>query len=318
MAIQINSNIDLFSSSQVISLWLADKSSEITRREYEKDLCYFFRAIFDSEISEELVNNFLKITQAQANAIILFYKKYLQKLKLAPTTINRKISTIKSFVSIANRLDLCHFSLKNIVSLEKFKPYRDTSGISLLEFKKVLTLCKTSSLKGKRDFALLLLLWTNALRRNEISLLNKEDFKVSSNKLWILGKGYNEKQIVDLSPKTVQAIIDWLKIRKNKNIDQNSSLFIALDARSIGKRLTGDGIYKIVNFYCKKAKITKQMSPHRIRHSSITLALDKSQGDIRKVQKLSRHKNLNTLIIYDDNRNEGQLELSKQLEQDLF
>ena len=60
------------------------------------------------------------------------------------------------------------------------------------------------------------------------------------------------------------------------------------------------------------------MSPHRIRHSSITTALNKSRGDIKKVQKLSRHKSLNTLMIYDDNLSQDQLELSKQLESDLF
>jgi integrase/recombinase XerC len=219
---------------------------------------------------------------------------------------------------MANRLGLCNFSLKNTVSLEKVKPYRDTSGISLLEFKKVLSLCRISSIKGKRDFALLLLLWTNALRRNEISLLNIGDFKQSSNKLWVTGKGYNEKQMINLSLKTTESIIDWLEIYKNQKINYNSPLFIALDKKSYGKRLTGSGIYKIVHFYCKKAGIIKQMSPNRIRHSSITVALDKSQGNIRKVQKLSRHKNLNTLIVYDDNRKQDQLELSQQLEKDLF
>jgi integrase/recombinase XerC len=318
MTIQTNSNVNFSINNNIVSLWLADKSSLMTRYEYKKDLCYFFQILFNSKISEELISNFLQITQVQANTILIVYKNYLQKLKLAPTTINRKISTIKSFVSMANRLGLCNFSLKNTVSLEKFKPYRDTSGISLLEFKKVLSLCKISSIKGKRDFALLLLLWTNALRRNEISLLNIGDFKKSSNKLCITGKGYKEKQIINLSSKTAQSIIDWLEIYKNQKINCNLPLFIALDKKSYGKRLTGNGIYKIVRFYCDKAGIMKQMSPHRIRHSSITIALDKNQGNIRKVQKLSRHKNINTLIVYDDNRNQDQLELSKQLEKDLF
>ena len=44
------------------------------------------------------------------------------------------------------------------------------------------------------------------------------------------------------------------------------------------------------------------MSPHRIRHSSITEALNLTNGDVSKVQKLSRHSNLNTLMIYDNNR----------------
>ena len=303
---------------QAIALWLSTKSSEVTRYEYEKDLCYFFRTISGKEISEDLVDNFLKVTPSQANTILISYKTYLKSLELAPTTINRKISTIKSFVTVAYHLGLCHFSFKNSVSLEKCKSYKDTSGISISEFKKVLNLCKVSCLKGKRDFALLLLLWTNALRRNEISSLNVGDFKLSSSKLWIRGKRFNEKQIVDLSPKTTQAIVEWLKDRKNEKINHNSPLFIALDTRSAGKRLTGDGIYKIVRRYCEKAGIDKQMSPHRIRHSSITTALNKSRGDIKKVQKLSRHKSLNTLMIYDDNLSRDQLELSKQLENDLF
>lgn len=314
----VNSNTEDLSANQIIFLWLADKSSELTRREYKKDLYYFFHIISNSRISEELINSFLKATQSEANTILIAYKGYLQKLKLAPSTINRRISTVKSFISTANRLGLCQYSLNNTVSLERFKSYRDTSGISVTEFKKVLNLCQTSCLKGKRDFALLLLLWTNALRRNEISLLNIKDFKSSTKKLWIVGKGYNEKQIIDLSSKTTQAIVNWLNNRETQKVNDNSPLFIALDKKSIGKRLTGDGIYKIVRRYCKKAGINKQMSPNRIRHSAITTALDKNQGDIRKVQKLSRHKNLNTLMIYDDNRNRDQLKLSKQLEKDLF
>jgi len=49
--------------------------------------------------------------------------------------------------------------------------------------------------------------------------------------------------------------------------------------------------------HSEKAGIKKPMSPHRIRHSAITAALDATDGDVRKVQKLSRHRNLNTLMI---------------------
>jgi integrase/recombinase XerC len=69
-----------------------------------------------------------------------------------------------------------------------------------------------------------------------------------------------------------------------------------------GHRLTGDGIRKIVVRHSENAGIKKQMSPHRIRHLAITATLDATDGDVRKVQKLSRHRNLNTLMIYDDNR----------------
>ncbi|MEG3900925.1 tyrosine-type recombinase/integrase [Microcoleus sp. B4-C5] len=59
----------------------------------------------------------------------------------------------------------------------------------------------------------------------------------------------------------------------------------------------------------------KQMSPHRIRHSAITAALDATDGDVRKVQKLSRHKNLNTLMVYDDNRGRDQRDVTELLDE---
>ena len=52
----------------------------------------------------------------------------------------------------------------------------------------------------------------------------------------------------------------------------------------------------------QKVDITKNMSPHRVRHSSITTALDHSNGNYRKVQNLSRHANIDTIQKYDDNR----------------
>jgi len=55
------------------------------------------------------------------------------------------------------------------------------------------------------------------------------------------------------------------------------------------------------------------MSPHRVRHSAVTAALDATDGNIRKVQKLSRHADSRTLMIYDDNCSNDQQELSDVL-----
>ncbi len=77
---------------------------------------------------------------------------------------------------------------------------------------------------------------------------------------------------------------------------------------------SGDGICKMVVRHSENAGITKKMFPHRIRHSAITAALDATDGDVRKVQKLSRHRNLNTLMIYDDNRGRDQHDLTEMLD----
>jgi integrase/recombinase XerC len=90
----------------------------------------------------------------------------------------------------------------------------------------------------------------------------------------------------------------------------DSPLFCTVDRATFGHRLSGNAIYNIVRNSSKLAGITKLMSPHRIRHSAITAALDATNEDTRKVQKLSRHKNLNTLMIYDDNRHQHQSEVT--------
>ena len=157
------------------------------------------------------------------------------------------------------------------------------------------------------------LLWGNALRRGEISLTNINDFDAENNTLSILGKGRGtEREVVSLSLKTAIAIEQWLDVRDTAAPD--APLFIAIDNACYGKRLSGNGIYTIVDRLCKKAGISKKMSPHRIRHSSITAALDATDGNIRKVQKLSRHANINTLMTYDDNRVNYQEEVTQILD----
>ena len=139
------------------------------------------------------------------------------------------------------------------------------------------------------------------MRRNEVSQLNVGDFDPDGKTLRIFGKGRGtQSEVVDLGDSTVEAIADWLATSTTKR--PNAPLFIALDFHNRGHRLTGDGIRRIVVRVCDLAGIKKPMSPHRIRHSAITAALDATDGNVRKVQKLSRHRQLDTLMIYDDNR----------------
>ncbi len=109
----------------------------------------------------------------------------------------------------------------------------------------------------------------------------------------------------------MEALQDWLVARRE--LKRSKPLFIALDRASYGHRLTGTGVYKIVSQIAREAGINKPLSPHRIRHSGITAALEATNGDVRKVQKLSRHSDLNTLMIYDDNRKNQQGEVTDLL-----
>lgn len=167
-------------------------------------------------------------------------------------------------------------------------------------------------MKRKRDYAILRLLWDNVLRRSEISQANVKDFDPVAKTLRIYGKGRGtQTQIISLSAVATAALEQWLKARGW--VKASDSLFIALDRVSYGHRLTGTAIYKIVRSCAQDAGIIKLLSPHRIRHSGITAALEATGGDVRKVQKFSRHSNLNTLMIYDDNRANLQKEVTDLL-----
>jgi integrase/recombinase XerC len=196
---------------------------------------------------------------------------------------------------------------------EKLCAYRDTTGIDPEAFKRVLSAIDRTSLKGIRDYALLILLWSNALRRSEVSKANIGDFDPVAKTLRIFGKGRgNNAETVSLGKATVMAIEAWLEARGEHQPDK--ALFCSVNIGYRDGRLCPQAIYDIVKSRCQSAGITKPMSPHRVRHSSITAALEATGGDVRRVQKLSRHSSLNTLLIYDDNRKNHQGEVTDLLD----
>ncbi|PSF33876.1 integrase [Aphanothece hegewaldii CCALA 016] len=292
---------------------LSDKRSPETRRGYARDLRDFFRFVANvDEPTPEVVQAFLKLDQFQALSLVLRYKSHLyDERSLKEATVNRRLAAIKSLVRLANQLGQCSFTLSEIKG-DKIVRYRDTTGVSKEVYRRMLSISDRSTLKGKRDYAILRLLWDNALRRGEIEKADIKDLDLSERSLLILGKGKGQqKQAITLSRLTVEAIMNWLQARRELDVTQ--PLFIALDRAYYGHRLTGTAIYKLVDAISISAGINKKLSPHRIRHSGITAALDATNGDVRKVQKLSRHADLNTLMIYDDNRRDVQGEISDLL-----
>jgi integrase/recombinase XerC len=206
------------------------------------------------------------------------------------------LSAVKSLANHARKLGQCGFTLQDVTHVHAEK-YRDTSGVGVEAYRSILQEVDRSSLKGKRDYAILRLLWDNALRRGELVATNIGDFR--DEKLWIIGKGKTQRQSIDLAPQTLAALEEWVAVRGGQ---VNEPIFIALDARSYGHRLSGRSVARVVDWVATDAGVTKHLSPHRIRHSSITTFLDASGGDVRTAQRLSRHSRLDTLMIYDDNR----------------
>ena len=299
-------------NSDILGDLLANKRSVQTRQAYAKDLRDFFTFIANSDPTPELVGEFLALEQFDALALVLNYRQHLINKGLKESTVNRRLAAIKSLVNYARTIGRCKFTLADIKN-EKVRRYTDTSGIPTDQMKTLLELCDRTTLKGKRDYAIFRLLWSNALRRGEISNANVTDLDIDNRCLWIQGKGRGtDKEKIELGLATLDAIQDWLTARGR--VRKTSPLFCTLDYCTKGHRLSGEAIYTIVRELAEKAQIKKRLSPHRIRHSSITAALDATGGDVRRVQKLSRHHDLNTLMIYDDNRQNAQGEITNLLD----
>ena len=284
-----------------------------TQRGYAGNVRLFFEYFLLREPLGRDVEEFWGLDGETANGLILKFKNHLVAQGRKAATINRYLAAIKYLIKVGRNLKRCryHFDSDRIESLKVTK-YRDTRGVVVDEYNKVFDVIDTHSTKGKRDYALFLLLWANVLRRGEVAKLTVGDFDYHDLTLIVYGKGQgNDETKIDLNLEVAEAISDWLGSRTN--IKPSDPLFIALDFHNYGHQLTGDGIYAIVRKTCDKAGIKKRMTPHKIRHSGITDALDLAEGDYRKVQHLSRHADPRTILVYEDNKNQYQLELTNKL-----
>ena len=297
---------------EILDSFLETKHKPNTRRAYEKDLRLFFKAIApDRELNEILIREFLGLPTPKAVQLVLYFKHQEKARGLSDATIERRVSAVKALVSHARIIGLTTITLEDVRSV-KIERYRDTTGVDVEVYRQILQAVDTSTLKGKRDNAILRLLWTNALRRNEVVGCDICDFDGEGQRLRILGKGKSNLEWVDLASGTSAAIVRWLDARGEAN--PGAPLFVGLDKAHSPGRLAGSSVYRIVRSYSQDAGVEKVMSPHRVRHSAITAALDASDSDYRKVQRLSRHADIRTLQIYDDNRQGHQGEMSNLLE----
>lgn len=296
----------------VLALLLADKRSENTRRAYRYDLRNFFLTVYESPVTPAFLRQFLALKTPQMVAVLLRYKGQLIGDKLSEATVNRRLSAVMSLVKFARKVGATEADPGGLVGTEKVTPYRETRGITPAQARLLLQQPDRTTLKGKRDIALLRLLLENALRRAEALTVTIADFDPEARTLSIAGKGKGtQRERITLSAASVAALRDYLETRGAT--ERDSPLFISVSRAACGQPLTPDGLYKIIRRLAKQAGLENELSPHRLRHTAITMALDASGGDVRRVQRLSRHAKLETLQIYDDNRTDLQGEVTDLL-----
>ena len=279
--------------SAIVEAFLAGRSPR-TLEAYRADLLDFARFL-GVEGAEEASRVLLSGGRGEANATAHGYRADLLVRGLAPATVNRRLAALRSLVKLARLFGMVVYHLD--VESVKSQSYRDTRGPGREGVRRLLAeLDRRTSPMSKRDRALVRLLHDRGLRRGEAVALDLEDVDIEAGTVRIVGKGRTEKETLTLPDPTASALSAWIGVRGTAP----GPLFTNFDRSGKGGRLTGRSVARILAGIGDKVDV--KVRPHGLRHAGITEALDATGGNVRAVQKFSRHRDLRVLSVYDDNR----------------
>lgn len=293
-------------SPQAVLAALFSSKGKRTVKAYRIDL-EDFRRFLQAETMEEAARALFDNEGGHANALALSYRTHLIERQLAAATINRRVAALKSLWKLALLVGLVKTPL-TVESLPQ-QNYRDTRGPGKEGIQKLFAhLEGKKDTKSIRDRALLRLLFDLALRSGEILELKREHLSIENRTLSIHGKGRTQRETLTVPKKTCEALGDWLKLRGN---DPGALIKRVENNGGIREGLSDKGVYQVLQRLGKEAGVL--VKPHGVRHASITEALNKLNGDVRSVQKFSRHKDVKVLMTYDDNRKDVAGEIAELL-----
>jgi len=163
------------------------------------------------------------------------------------------------------------------------------------EARRIINTPDTTCALGYRDRAIMEVLYTTGIRKQELNNLNLTDVDYHDGFLRIdQGKGRKDR-IVPLGRIACRYLENYIKSVRPELIKDpyNNALFLS----TRGNRLSKNMVWEMVKKYAKKAKIKKNISPHTFRHSCATAML-KNKADIRAVQELLGHESLESTQVY--------------------
>lgn len=208
-------------------------------------------------------------------------------------TQNYYLIAVRAFLKYLRRRGVESISPERI-ELAKV-PERSLDLISPAELTRLLAAPDTNTIQGKRDRALLELLFSTGLRVSELCSLSIDDVDLTRDEFSIRGKG-DRIRVVFLSDTAKLTIKEYIKARK----DMSDALFVQHGKNPNVDRdahLSTRAVQRIMKRYAAEAGITRKVTPHVIRHSFATDLLSNG-ADLRSVQALLGHAHIGTTQIY--------------------
>lgn len=261
---------------------------------YLKDIKNYSDLTINSYFKD--LEEFIKFTNKDLLTInkndIKSYLKYLFDKDNSSKTVSRKISTLKSFYKYyKSKGTILVNPVSNIKypkldkNLPKFIPYNE-----LEELIKV----STEDTFGERNNLIIELMYATGVRVSELVNITLNDIDYKNKQINICGKGSYER-IVYYGSEAEEALNKYINNLRKELLKGRESKYLILNKD--GNKITTRGISKIIDSLINKVSIKTKVSPHTLRHTFATHLLDNG-CDLRSVQELLGHKNINTTEIY--------------------
>ena len=218
---------------------------------------------------------------------INFYIRNLKESKLAPTSITRKIASIRGFFKWTASMNILEKNPASTIEQPKI-PQRLPKVISIKEIEEILR-SNLSSIQ----FVIIELLYSCGLRVSELVNLKLNDIDINSKYVRCFGKGSKER-IIPLGKKAIEALTKYIPEREFylKKYNLATKKLLVLENGRIANR---QDIYTFIHVRGKL--IHKNISPHTLRHSFATHLLENG-ADLRIVQELLGHSDVSTTQLY--------------------
>lgn len=257
--------------------------SSNTLQSYKRDIEQYLAYLL--EINLQNISNTNKTT-------IITYLLHLQKKGRATSTISRNLASIRSFYQYLTKNKLIDQDPTS--ELESPKVQKKLPQIlSTQEVELLLDQPKCIDLKGFRDKAMLELLYATGIRVSELISLNLNDINMEVGFIKC-NKGTRER-MVPIGSIAITALKEYMiKARPLLiQVADEKALFVNIN----GGRLTRQGFWKIIKQYKNLAQISKDITPHTLRHSFAAHLLENG-ADLRSIQEMLGHSDISSTQIY--------------------
>ncbi|MFR8104604.1 MAG: site-specific tyrosine recombinase XerD [Clostridia bacterium] len=258
------------------------KLSDNTLQSYRRDIVQYEDYVNTNKI------NYLKVTEKDIHA----YIDHLQSIGKKTSTMSRSLASIRSFYQFLLRTKkIKHDPTEGIQSpkVEKKAP----SVLTSQEIELLLDQPKDVDLKGTRDKAMLEFAYATGMRVTEIISLDIDD--VNLDESYVTCRTGSKQRNIPIGSLSLKALREYIEEARPILIrDENvKALFVNIN----GKRLTRQGFWKIVKYYKDQAHITKDITPHVLRHSFATHLLQNG-ADLKAIQTMLGHSDISSTQVY--------------------